>query len=217
MNTPFSNAARAATQILNSAGNDITRTFKAILDRYYLSAVEYRYWDDLRIEPTARNTGTKAPSFALWKGGIYLYDFDNAVHEKEIFFTVQMPHGWREGSTVEPHVHWINKSAGTAGHVVRWGLEYSIADIGGVFPAATTIYGATIDGGGVITAADSHLITDLGTIDMTGRKISAIIACRLFRSSSNAADTYTGTASMLYIDWHIQLARPGSRNEYSTT
>ncbi len=34
---------------------------------------------------------------------------------------------------------------------------------------------------------------------------------------SNAADTYTGTASLLYIDWHIQLARPGSRNEYSTT
>mgnify|MGYP003434166003 CR=1 FL=1 len=218
MNTPFSNAARAATQILNSAGNDITRTFKAILDRYYLSAVEYRYWDDLRIEPTARNSGTKAPAFALWKGGIYLYDFDNAVlaSEKEIFFTVQMPHGWREGSTVEPHVHWINKSAGTAGHVVRWGLEYSMTNIGSVFPASTTtIYGTTIEGGGVITAADSHLITKFSGIDMSGRKISTIIACRLFRNSSNAEDTYTGTASLLYIDWHIQMARPGSRQEYS--
>lgn len=219
MMQPLSPNQRRMPPILNELGNDITRTFKAILDRYYLSAVEYRYWDDLRIEPTARNTGTKAPAFALWKGGIYLYDFDNAAlaSEKEIFFTVQMPHGWKEGTIVEPHVHWLNKTAGTAGHVVRWGLEYSIADIGSVFPASTTIYGTTIEGGGVITAADSHMITDFSGIDMTGKKISTIIACRLFRNSSNAADTYTGTASLLYIDWHIQMARPGSRYEYSTT
>lgn len=213
---PFSPHTRRDPQVLNALGNDITRNFKAILDRYYLSSVEYIYYDDLRFEPTARNTGTKAPTFALWKGGLYLYDFDNAVlaSEKEIFFNVQMPHGWKEGSLVYPHVHWVNKTAGTAGYVVRWGLEYTVSNIGGVFPASTTIYGTTIQGGGDITAADSHLITSFDPIDMTGGEISRVLACRLFRNSSDAADTYTGTAGLLYIDWHVTMARPGSRYEF---
>lgn len=207
---------RREPQVYNAAGTDIDRNFKAILDRYYLSAVEYLYWDDLRIEPTARNTGVKAPTLTLWKNGLYLYDFDNAAlaAEKELFFTVQMPHGWREGTAVEPHVHWINKTAGTAGQVIRWGLEYSYATIGGTFPASTIIYATQIAGGGLITAADSHLITDFDPIQLPDCKISTIVVCRLFRSSSDAADTYTGTAGLLYIDWHVQLGRPGSREEY---
>jgi hypothetical protein len=207
---------RRQPQVYNAAGTDIDRNFKAILDRYYLSAIDYLYFDDLRIEPTARNTGVKAPVLTLWTGGLYLYDFDNAAlaAEKEIFFTVQMPHGWREGTAVEPHVHWIPKTAGTAGQVIRWGLEYSYSTIGGVFSAASTVYATTIVGGGVITAANSHLITDFDAIQLPGCKISTIMVCRLFRSSSNAADTYAGTAGLLYIDWHVQLGRPGSREEY---
>lgn len=207
---------RRQPQVYNAGGTDLDRNFKAILDRYYLSAIEYLYWDDLRIEPTARNTGVKAPTLTLWSGGLYLYDFDNAAlaSEKELFFTVQMPHGWREGTAVYPHVHWIPKAAGTAGQVIRWGLEYSYSTIGGVFSAANTIYTTNIVGGGVITAANSHLISDFTPIQLPGCKISTIMACRIFRNSSNAADTYTGTAALLYIDWHYQTARPGSTEEY---
>jgi hypothetical protein len=172
-------------------------------------------WDDLRIEPTSRSSGAKAPTFANWKGGLYLYDFDNAAlaSEKEIFFTVQLPHGWKEGSAVEPHVHWVNKATGTAGHVVRWGLEYTKSVIGGTFGASTTVYGTTIAGGGDITVADEHMLTDFASIDMTGDTISTVLVCRLFRNSSNAADTYTGTAGLLYIDWHVELDSMGSKTE----
>ena len=173
-------------------------------------------YEDLRIEPVARNTGSKAPTFTLWKGGLYLYDFDDAAlaSEKEIFFTVQMSHTWKEGTAVEPHVHWVNKTAGTAGQVVGWGLEYSKSSIGGTFPAPTTIYGTTLAGGGDITVADEHLISDFPSIDMTGDTISTIMVCRLFRNSSDAADTYTGTAGLLYIDWHYERNSLGSREEY---
>lgn len=173
-------------------------------------------FDDLRIEPTTRNTGAKAPAFINWIGGLYLYDFDNAAlsSEKEIFFTVQLPHTWKEGTAVEPHVHWVNKSAGTAGQVVRWGLEYSKQNIGGAFAAPTTVYGTTIAGGADITVANSHAITDFDAIDMTGETISTIIVCRLFRNSSDAADTYAGTAGLLYIDWHYEINSMGSRQEY---
>jgi len=173
-------------------------------------------WDDLRIEPVARNSGAKAPSFVNWINGLYLYDFDDAAvaSEKEIFFTVQLSHSWKEGSAVEPHVHWTNKTTGTAGHVVRWGLEYSKAKIGGTFGASTTVYGTTIAGGGDITVANEHMLTDFDPIDMTGDTVSTVLVCRLFRNSSNAADTYTGTAGLLYIDWHILLDSMGSKTEF---
>jgi hypothetical protein len=207
---------RREPQVFSQGGADLDRNFKLILDRYYLSAIEYLYYDDLRFEPTMRSTGAKVPSFVLWKDGIYLFDFDNALvaAEKEFFFNVQMPHGWREGTPVSPHVHWVNKAAGTAGHVIRWGLEYTVATIGGIFPATTTIYGTTIQGGASITNANSHIITEFPKIKMEGSKISTIIACRMFRNSSDAADSYTGTAGLLYVDWHYQTCKPGSREEY---
>jgi hypothetical protein len=173
-------------------------------------------WEDLRLEPVARNTGAKAPSFANWFGGLYLYEFDNAVagSEKEIFFSVQLPHQWKEGTAIEPHIHWINKSTGTAGHVVRWGIEYSKAKIGDTFSSSpTTVYGTTIAGGGDITTQYEHMLTDFDAISMTGDTISTVIFCRLFRDSANAGDTYTGTAGLLYIDWHYQIDSMGSKTE----
>lgn len=173
-------------------------------------------WDDLRIEPVERNTGAKAPSFVSWVGGLYLYDFDDALAaaEKELFFTVQLPHTWKEGSAVEPHIHWTNKTAGTAGQVIRWGIEYTKAVIGGTFSSSpTTVYATTIAGGGDITVANEHMLTDFASIDMTGDTISTVLVCRIFRNSSNAADTYTGTAGLLYLDWHYEIDAMGSKTE----
>ena len=174
-------------------------------------------WDDLRISPDVKGTGAKDPAWTAWLGGVYLYDFDNATagSEKELWFNVQLPHGWKEGTSVYPHVHWVNKTAGTAGHVVRWGLEYTVAKIGGTFPAVTTVYGTTIVGGGDITVANEHMITSFDPITMTGNTISTILSCRLFRNSSNAADTYTGTAGVLSIDWHFEIDKIGSSTEFA--
>lgn len=174
-------------------------------------------WDDLRFEPVVRGTGSKNPSFVSWLNGLFLYDFDNALvaAEKEVWFNVQMPHGWKEGSAVYPHVHWTNRATGTAGHVCRWGLEYTKAKIGATFPATTTVYAATIAGGGDITVANEHMLSSFPSIDMTGDTVSTVLVCRMFRNSSDAADTYTGTAGLLYVDWHVQLDAFGSRNELS--
>lgn len=176
----------------------------------------YPAWDDLRTEPDTKGTGAKNPSFASWINGLFTYDFDNALvaAEKEVWFNVQMPHGWKEGTTVYPHVHWVNKTAGGAGHVVRWGLEYTMASRGSVFPATVTIYTTTINAGD-ITVQNSHMRSSFASISMTGKTVSTVISCRLFRNSSDAGDTYTGTAGLLYIDWHYLIDSPGSRLESS--
>jgi len=175
-------------------------------------------WNDLRVEPVVRTTGVKAPTFTAYKTNVYLYDFDDAVlaSEKEVFFTVQLPHDWKEGSTIYPHVHWIPRTAGTAGHVALWVMDFTMADIGSAFGATTQISGTTLVGGGAITTADAHLITPLASIGMSGQNISTVLVCRLYRHSSDASDTYTGTAGLLYVDFHYEIDTiGGSKEEYT--
>lgn len=175
-------------------------------------------WNDLRVEPVVRTTGAKAPTFTAYKTNVYLYDFDNAVlaSEKEIFFTVQLPHDWKEGSTIYPHVHWVNRTTGTAGHVVKWAMDYTKAKIGATFGATSNISGTAIVGGGDITVADEHMVTSLTAITMTGDTISTVLVCRAYRNSSDAADTYTGTAGLLYVDFHYEIdSIGGSADEFT--
>lgn len=175
-------------------------------------------WDDLRVEPTVRGTGAKAPSYVAYKSGIYAYEFDNAAlaSEKEVNFKMQMPHSWKEGSAYKLHVHWVAKSTTSADQKVRWGFEYTTADINGVFGATTTIYADTPENPPSTTpTADTHYLTKFADIDMTGKKISTFILGRLFRNSSDAGDSYTDSAYMIGIDTHIEINSLGSKEIFT--
>lgn len=182
-------------------------------------------WDDLRIEPIARTTGSNAPTFEKWfdngagSRGVYLYSFDNAAggSEKEVFFTMQMPHGWA-GTVLHLHVHWV--AEGTAAlSKVRWGVEYTFTDIGETFPNTVLSYADTDMAnatGTTGTTAKKHTLTEFTDItpSATQNGISAILIGRLFRDSNNVADTYTGKAGLLYIDAHFELDAAGSGQEF---
>ena len=188
-------------------------------------------WEDLRIEPSARTTGANAPTFEKWlddvagsSRGVYLYSFDDAAggSEKEVFFSMQMPHAW-DGGPIEIHVHWIGDVDDTTADP-RWGLEYAWKDIGEVFGDTTTVYS---DGTHIATAgadanvtAKKHYITKMGTFTpgATADGLSSIFIGRLFRDSANAADTYNAAGAkcgLLYIDAHYQINSLGSTDEYT--
>ena len=181
-------------------------------------------WDDLRIEPVARTTGANAPSFTQWftdgagSRGVYLYKFDNAAggSEKEIFFTMQMPHAWSLGSALSIHVHWIH-SANQNTAAVRWGMEYTFKSIGQVFGNTTPLYVATNIAGDVNLVQYKHYLSAFAPIvpNATNNGLSAILIGRIWRDSDNAADTSTGDAGLLYIDAHYQIDGFGSSLEYT--
>lgn len=65
--------------------------------------------------------------------------------------------------------------------------------------------------------ANTHRISSLTSgsgLDGTGKKISSILICRIWRNSSNAADTYTDDAGLLSLDFHYQIDTVGSRAQY---
>lgn len=184
-----------------------------------------RPWDDLRIEPSVRGTGANNPSFEKWyddsagtSRGVFLYSFDNviAAQEKEVFFTMQMPHSW-DGGSIDLHVHWIPFATENATDVV-WGLEYNWKEIGEVFGDTTIITSSTtlIPNDANITA-NKHYISSFGMLapGTTADGLSSILIGRLFRNSSNASDTYTNKVGLLYIDAHFQLSSIGSNDEYT--
>lgn len=238
---PLMPPQRREPQVYNASGTDLDSNFKAILDRYYLNNIPPTYlggsktnairigaggdmsflgtatvWDDLRVEPTVRSSGKKAPAYAVYKSGIYAYEFDNAVlaSEKEVNFKMQLPHGWKTASTLSIHVHWIAKATTSAGHKVRWGLEYTKANINGVFGATATIYADTPEAPPSTTpTVDTHYLTDLPDISMAGNTLSCFLLCRLFRNSSDAADTYTNSAYLIGIDAHVEMDSFGSSAE----
>ena len=181
-------------------------------------------FEDLRVEPTVRSTGAKAPSYTNWTpggsaSGLYFYLFDNAAvsSEKEVNFKLQLPHGKLLDSAIHLHVHWTPTATGSAGDKVRWGLEYTKANPNGVFGAVGAYIYATdpIDAPSTTPTAHTHYITEFADIDMTGDALSTILVCRLFRNSSDAADSFAGDVGLLYIDAHIEMNTFGSKEEYT--
>lgn len=183
------------------------------------------WFDDIRVEPTVMGTGTKSPVYTVWTpsggsaSGLYFYLFDNAIaiQEKEVNFKLQMPHGKLLGSVIHLHVHWMPTSTGSAGDKVRWGLEYSKANPNGVFAAPGAFIYATdpINPPSTTPTQDTHYITEFTDINMTGDALSTILMCRLFRNSSDAADTFAGDVGLLYIDAHVEMTKLGSDSEYT--
>ena len=151
--------------------------------------------------------------------GVYTFTFEDqnsSSNEEEVFFTVQLPHNWKEGTAIYPHLHWSPQAA-SAGSVV-WGLEYSWANYDATTPLSfpnTTIINST--SAAIVSGdVDKHLITAFSSITPSASqdKISSILICRLYRKSADAADTYTGNAAVLSFDFHYEIDAVGSHSQY---
>ncbi len=169
-------------------------------------------WDDLRFPATAVNPPGQAadPDFDT-TNGTWLFD---AAGTETIFLIAQMPHAWKEGSTIKPHVHWY-KSTSAAGNVM-WQLDYKKFPIGEVGDAAFTTLTATttVSGTPDNDTAQEHLLTSFADIDMTGLTLSDMLLMKVSRIGGNAADTYGADCSLLEFDIHLQLDTMGSERLY---
>ncbi len=173
-------------------------------------------WDDLRIVPNVFDVpgGTDPDVISYQPAGsgatFKVYGFAKG---DEGFFTCQLPHGYKEGSTLKAHIHWTPGARGVAesGHTVQWRLDYSIAPIGGNFPASQTLNLADVCDG----VDHKHQMTAEVDISGAGLTISSQMWGRVYRLN-DPSDTWVGTLANLPIfiefDIHVEHDTVGSRD-----
>lgn len=159
-------------------------------------------WDDTMQPALSVRLGATAPDDCNFVGDATLvkalcFTGTTSATDEEVHFTIQIPHGYKVGSDLYPHVHWAPTSTG-AGNVV-WQLEYTVSEIGGTFGAASTEACTATAAGGT---AWVHKISGCTTISDAGLGISSIMYGRLFRDPDNAGDTYEADAALLGFDIH---------------
>lgn len=167
-------------------------------------------WDDLRFPATAINPPGAAsdPDWDSANGG-WLFA---ASGTETLFLIAQLPHTWKQETDLEPHVHWEKTTSATGN--VRWVLRYEWAPIGEVRSSLLSLASSTTSVSDNDTA-NTHAITDLGTIDASGKGISDMLMMRLDRTGSSGADTYGADARLLEFDIHYQKDSLGSRGEFT--
>lgn len=171
-------------------------------------------WNDFMIGSELTRIGTVAPTDETgFRGDVNMYS-RNFVHTQadEVQFKLQLPHDWKEGSTIHPHVHFSPWVAGGTNNSVKFILSYYWADIDEQFPAspATTTMTKTWTG----DKQWYHLIADADTdITASGQTFSSMLVCRLYRDNT-VTNNLAGKIAFLEFDIHYQIDIIGSRQEY---
>jgi len=176
---------------------------------YYLPE---KVWDDLKF-PVGSVSGGGAfdTTPTAYKGGV-VEAFSTGPNSEAVQFVGQLLHSYKHGSDIEFHLHWTipTSGAGAGAENVKWDFTYSWANIDGSFPAESS---ATITVDVQNISADDHIVTDIVSIDGTGKTISSMIICSLTRDVTVAND-YADDAYFLEADFHFEIDTVGSRDEY---
>lgn len=133
--------------------------------------------------------------------------------------SVQIPHKWKVGSTVYPHIHWRQPNA----NLPNWMIQYRWQKQN---TATTTAWTNLIRDHEAFTYTSGTInqITAFGASGITppaGASYSDIIQIRLIRDANNASGLFagsdtTGVAVLVdSLDVHIECDRLGTDNEYT--
>lgn len=193
---------RQAPKVYNDIGTDIDSNFKAILDRYYLSkAIVYR--DQFVDGLSTRDGAADPPIFAAFSGGVWAIRFDNGATMAS-HATLELQHDYVDGSDLELHLHWSPTTTNTGN--IRWGVEYTFANMNATFPATVDVV-ALQAGSGIV---NQHQYLTVATISGAGLTKGAVMAFRIYRGGAHATDTFTGNAFLHRIALHYAVDKLGS-------
>lgn len=177
-------------------------------------AVQGEAWDDIRTPATAIPIRGQSGDPDSDVDGTLLFDKDSV---EQVALLYQMPHAWKQGSTVRFHCHWSKTS--NASGTVLWQERHRIWDNGSVAPAWSSWTGPT--GISLATGADQKTrITSFAEWSMTGMKGSCMVSVQLRRNASatgaatGVTDSYAADVRLWDVDLHARMFGLGSEQEY---
>jgi hypothetical protein len=170
-------------------------------------------FDDIYPSSVSTAGGASAPSFTAYNGALKAYEFLGAATMKEIHIGFQLNHKYKIGSTVSPHIHLYIPNDVTGGTIL-FGLEYTFAAIDQVGVIAPVIvYGSLVVGANA--GIFNNAILEFTDIVGTGKGISSVIMCRLFRDPTVGGDTFASSVWLKSCDIHIEQDHLGSDTEFT--
>ncbi|MGL5709971.1 MAG: hypothetical protein ACRCW9_03905 [Cetobacterium sp.] len=194
-------------------GDLVNQNYSSFETNGFFKSIGVTCWDDLPPNPIikSRQPATNNPTLATFKSNIQQYTF--AVNDY-VSDNLEILHWVKEGSVLKPHIHWATNGINVDNRYVKWELEYTIANGGGVeaFPNSTLISAETLIPAN--TADRTHFITGFPDISIPALKIGAILCYNIKRIAS------TGTAPTsnpfgLQVSSHCTVDSLGSRGLFT--
>lgn len=218
-------------QILNQVfGNDtvnVRTDTNAILNAVYdeeSDAIKINMatqWDDLRFPLYGSNIDSNAGRVDInYFNGTLGFATNARFPNEPISMIAQLPHSWKAGTIIKPHIHWIQRSV----NLPNWLLAYKIMKNGEAVNIDTNFDNH------IKVACSAELfpyvsgeimqICQFPDIDTTGMDISDTIHFVLFRDTANTSGLFAGAdpsseiEHSIEFDIHYQVNSFGSNQEY---
>ena len=127
--------------------------------------------------PTRINPTNTKPDFDYTNVGFL---FPQNIPTEIIYLTVQLPHSWKEGSTIFPHVH-VRQSANQQ---AVFKLDYLWYDIGDTIPTTWTTYTMNEYAVAYTSGNVANIVKGASGISGAGHGISSILKIKLYRDDN---------------------------------
>ena len=172
-------------------------------------------WDDIMLPIFGtRFTGSDDPVIREIDSGGTVIRATHFPVSGETFFIAELPHNYKEGTDLYPHVHWVGAAASGTEPVrfamdIQWRSGTDLITISGTGEV-------TYSGSGSCATGWAQRYMALETITGTSGKIGQQIMGR-FRRLNNGATNYASACYVQTIGIHFQMDSFGSLNETSKT
>jgi len=166
-------------------------------------------WDDIYIPLAgARVPAANAPTWSTYSTNLNSYTFD--IDDYTDLASVEIKHGYKEGTDLEAHVHIITNGSDVDDRTVKFTLFHDWGDPDEVMDGEASLTGEiTIPGG---TASKTHFYIELGTVTGTNHVLGSLFKCRLKRIASTGTEP-TNDPFVEMIGVHYERDTFGSRQE----
>ncbi len=155
------------------------------------------------LEPSVREGAGNPAELSVFRNGLVAYSYvPSALSES--FANWDVPFEWKPGTDLYLAFHWSPGSS-TATGTVRWGIEYTWAEVGGTFGASVTeYYEQAADG-----TAYKHF--QLVSTPFPGGDAAPNMRflIRLFRDGAHVNDTFPADAFLIGVDFYYQVSKFG--------
>lgn len=183
--------------VLPGAGSHSIGSESRPYESAYVGTVYTERYATVRLPATSLlldpdDTPTWTPEYG---GRVLAFANEAAAEDEEAaYLIVSLPGDYLAGSPVIVGLQYAY-STSTTGEVARFGLDYTWTDINEAAAGAATIYALTYATTG---AADIPRYSAFTELAGTG-KAGGVIVARLFRNSTDSADTYAGNVYLLAV------------------